>query len=183
MYEGDGDGSGQAFGGLEPAGGGVDCSNADAMRPANAPGRTPSAPREELIRLRSVIDRLELQFSSVAAAFAATEENEWQGHVSPIQWIRNQCGMTAAAAWKAQKAAWHALAPRLGLQGSHLLSEEETLLGDTRLIDVRGTGKRASHLASADLAERIGEIEMIPAGRIDVTQDRIPGIAKAKAKA
>jgi hypothetical protein len=81
----------------------------------------------------------------------------------------------AAAAWKASKAAWHALAPRLGLQGSHLLSEEETLLGDTRLIDVRGTGKRASHLASADLAERLGELEMIPAGRIDVTPDRIPG--------
>ena len=81
----------------------------------------------------------------------------------------------AAAAWKARKAAWHALAPRLGLQGSHLLSEEETLLGDTRLIDVRGTGKRASHLASADLEERLGELEMIPVGRIDVTADKIPG--------
>lgn len=81
----------------------------------------------------------------------------------------------AAAAWKARKAAWHALAPRLGLQGSHLLSEDETLLGETRLIDTRGTGKRASQLAGDVLAERIGEIEMIPAGRIDVSTDRIPG--------
>jgi hypothetical protein len=81
----------------------------------------------------------------------------------------------AAAEWRARKAAWHALAPRLGLQGSHLLSEETTLLGDTRLIDVRGTGRRASQLASRDLAERIGELEMIPVGRIDVTADKIPG--------
>jgi hypothetical protein len=65
------------------------------------PSKTPAALREELIRLRTVIDRLEVQFSSVAAAFAATDETEWQGHVSPIQWIRTQCGMTAAAAWKA----------------------------------------------------------------------------------
>jgi hypothetical protein len=97
-------------------------------------------------------------------------------------WLRRHDALRAArarrdakAAWLARKAAWHALAPRLGLQGSHLLSEDATLLGETRLIDTRGTGRRASQLASADLAERIGEIEMIPAGRIDVTTDRIPG--------
>lgn len=98
MYDGDGDGDGD---GVEQASGGLDRSVAPAGRPRSAPQRTPAALREELIRLRTVIDRLELQFSSVAAAFAATQENEWQGHVSPIQWIRNQCGMTAAAAWKA----------------------------------------------------------------------------------
>ena len=97
-------------------------------------------------------------------------------------WLRRHEALRAArarrdekAAWLAKKAAWHALAPRLGLQGSHLLSEQDTLLGETRLIDTRGTGKRASQLASDDLAERIGEIEMIPAARIDVSTDRIPG--------
>ena len=43
------------------------------------------------------------------------------------------------------------------------------------LIDTRGTGKRASQISGRDVAERLGELEMIPAGRIDVTTDRIPG--------
>ena len=57
----------------------------------------------------------------------------------------------------------------LGLHGSHLLEYDETLLGDTMLIDTRGTGKRASQVSARDVAERLGELEMIPAGRIDVT--------------
>src|ERR1700693_5854967 len=100
MYDGDGDDDGERQG-LEQTGSGMDGSVAQPLGPASAPRRPPPALREELIRLRRVIDQLELQFSSVAAAFAATEETEWQGHVSPIQWMRNQCGMTAAAAWKA----------------------------------------------------------------------------------
>jgi hypothetical protein len=40
---------------------------------------------------------------------------------------------------------------------------------------VRGTGKRASQISGRDVAERLGEIEMIPIGRIDVDTDRIPG--------
>ncbi len=101
-------------------------------------------------------------------------------------WLRAHDGIRAARArrdaaardaaeWAARRAWWHRLAPRLGLHGSHLLALDETLLGDTMLIDTRGTGKRASQLAGRDLGERIGEIEMIPVGRIDVTADRIPG--------
>ena len=74
-----------------------------------------------------------------------------------------------------QQAAWHRLAPPLGLNGSHLLEYSDTLLGDTMLIDTRGTGKRASQISARDVAERLGEIEMIPVGRIDVDADRIPG--------
>jgi hypothetical protein len=59
--------------------------------------------------------------------------------------------------------------------GSHLLAYEDTLLGDSMLIDTRGTGKRASQVSARDVAERLGEIEMIPIGRIDVTTDAIPG--------
>jgi hypothetical protein len=88
---------------------------------------------------------------------------------------RRDAAARDAAQWAARRAWWHRLAPRLGLHGSHLLALDQTLLGDTMLIDTRGTGKRASQLAGRDLAERIGEIEMIPVGRIDVTTDRIPG--------
>ncbi|MGA7988554.1 MAG: DUF222 domain-containing protein [Candidatus Dormiibacterota bacterium] len=51
--------------------------------------------------MRRAIDLLEVQFSLLASAFASTEEGEWQGYVSPIQWLRVECGMTAGAAWKA----------------------------------------------------------------------------------
>jgi len=88
---------------------------------------------------------------------------------------RRDAAARDAAQWAARRAWWHRLAPRLGLHGSHLLALDQTLLGDTMLIDTRGTGRRASQLAGRDLAERIGEIEMIPVGRIDVTTDRIPG--------
>jgi hypothetical protein len=58
----------------------------------------PIALRDELVRLRRIIDRIELEFSAVAGAFGATEEEEWQGCLSPTQWMRVECGMTAAAA-------------------------------------------------------------------------------------
>lgn len=64
----------------------------------------PAAPavlRDQLLRLRRGSDLLEVQFSKLAAAFAATAEEEWQGCISPIQWLRLECGMTAAASWKA----------------------------------------------------------------------------------
>ena len=62
---------------------------------------TPAALRDQLVRLRQGCDRLEVQFALLASAFAATPEHEWQGCVSPIQWLRLECGMAAAAAWKA----------------------------------------------------------------------------------
>lgn len=61
----------------------------------------PAALRDQLVRLRQAVDLLEVQFSRLAAAFAATPEKEWQGCVSPIQWLRLDCGMTGSAAWKA----------------------------------------------------------------------------------
>jgi Homeodomain-like domain len=97
-------------------------------------------------------------------------------------WLRRHEAVRAArarrdeaAAWTARKSGWHRLAPLLGLRGSHLLEHDDTLLGDTMLIDVRGTGRRASSINARDVAERLGELEMIPVGRIDVTTDRIPG--------
>ena len=75
----------------------------------------------------------------------------------------------------ARKSGWHELSELIGLKGSHLLSWEETYLGDRRLIDVRGTGQRATSLAGEDLAERIAELELLPRGRVEVYPDRIAG--------
>ena len=61
----------------------------------------PEALRDELIRLRRIIDRVELEFATVAGAFAGTEEEEWQGCLSPPHWMRLECGMTSAAATSA----------------------------------------------------------------------------------
>lgn len=51
-----------------------------------------------LIHERRAIDQLELKFSQDAAAFAATDEYDQQGTVSPIQWIRLNCNMGGGAA-------------------------------------------------------------------------------------
>lgn len=54
---------------------------------------------DDLIQMRQVIDILEVEFAEVSGAFAATDEYEIQGSVSPIEWIRHNCktsGRTAA---------------------------------------------------------------------------------------
>jgi len=48
--------------------------------------------------MRRVIDLAELSFAQTAADFAATEEYDEQGSVSPIDWIRVNCHMTSTAA-------------------------------------------------------------------------------------
>jgi hypothetical protein len=54
--------------------------------------------RERLIQRRYVIDLMELSFSREAAEYAATDDYEQQGSVSPIDWIRINCHMTGPAA-------------------------------------------------------------------------------------
>lgn len=61
-------------------------------------GRSPSDLAGELTHLRHQCDRLELEFSQTAAAFAATEEYDRQGLVSPIHWIRLNCHIGSGAA-------------------------------------------------------------------------------------
>lgn len=62
------------------------------------PERSPFEQGEELVRLRHAADLLELAFAREAAVFAATDEYDAQGFVSPIQWIRHSCRMTGHAA-------------------------------------------------------------------------------------
>jgi Domain of unknown function (DUF222) len=51
-----------------------------------------------LVRLRHGIDLLELGFATGAATFATTDEYEAQGSVTPIDWVRHHCRMSAHAA-------------------------------------------------------------------------------------
>jgi len=59
---------------------------------------SPEAAGRELTHLRHQCDRLDLEFSRSAAAFAATDEYDAQGFVSPIHWIRHKCNMGGGAA-------------------------------------------------------------------------------------
>jgi len=52
----------------------------------------------ELIRRRQKIDQEELEFSSLAAQFAETDEYDWQGFDSPIGWLKASCHMSGGAA-------------------------------------------------------------------------------------
>lgn len=61
-------------------------------------GRSATALAGELTHLRLQCDRLDLEFSQAAAAFAATDEYDRQGLLSPIHWIRLNCHMGSAAA-------------------------------------------------------------------------------------
>src|SRR6266446_112210 len=52
----------------------------------------------QLVTLRREIDLLELEFASVAAQFASTNEFEQDGSNTPTDWIRINCHMTGPAA-------------------------------------------------------------------------------------
>ena len=52
----------------------------------------------ELIRRRREIDELELEFSYLAAKFAATDEYDWQGFESPYAWLKASCHLSGGAA-------------------------------------------------------------------------------------
>jgi hypothetical protein len=65
---------------------------------APSPGLTPFQLGDHLVRLRHGIDLLELGFAADAATFAATNEYDAQGSVTPIDWIRHHCRMSGHAA-------------------------------------------------------------------------------------
>ena len=64
---------------------------------------TPTELGDHLVRLRHGIDLLELGFAE-AAVFAATDEYDAQGSVSPIDWIRHHCHLSRPAAARAMAA-------------------------------------------------------------------------------
>ncbi len=52
----------------------------------------------DLIELRRGINLLELRFAEMAAAFAATDQYDIEGSISPTHWIRHQCHLGGGAA-------------------------------------------------------------------------------------
>jgi hypothetical protein len=67
----------------------------ERLRSRSRAGWAPERLGQELIRVRRIADLLELEFSTIAAGFAATEEYERHGSVSPVDWIRHECRMSA----------------------------------------------------------------------------------------
>ena len=53
---------------------------------------------EELVRLRHVVDLLEVEFAKLSGRFAATDEWDGDGYFSPIHWIRVNCRLGGGAA-------------------------------------------------------------------------------------
>src|SRR6202165_1594170 len=53
---------------------------------------------EELVRLRHLVDLLEVEFAMLAGRFAQTDEWDGGGFYSPIHWIRVNCHMGGGAA-------------------------------------------------------------------------------------
>src|SRR3981081_782160 len=87
-------------GGVAPGGSELDELKGAVATFCERPDQHPSPAQlgQEQVELRHVGDRLELEFSVGAACFAATEEYEDQGSVSPIDWIRHACKMSGHTA-------------------------------------------------------------------------------------
>jgi len=90
-------------------------------------------------------------------------------------WLRRHEVVVAARDWRNARTDWLANCRRWGLGGSHLLHHEQTRLGEMMIVDVKGTGKRASAFAHGDLAERIAEERDLPPGRVLVKPHRLAG--------
>jgi hypothetical protein len=54
---------------------------------------------EELVRLRHVVDLLEVEFAKLSGRFAETKEWDDGGFYSPLHWIRVNCHLGSGAAW------------------------------------------------------------------------------------
>ena len=109
----------------------------DCPPPASGPERA-----ARLVHSRHAIDLLELKFSQDSAAFAATDEFEERGAVSPIQWIRLNCHLGGGAA--ADRLAVGEQLNRLPTSGQAMVEGE---IGFTHLALIART---ASAIADAE---------------------------------
>lgn len=90
-------------------------------------------------------------------------------------WVRRHPAVTQARDRRLAAADWLERRDRWGLGRTHLLDWEETRLGEQYLVDVRGTGRRASQIVSSDIAERIAEDELLPPSRVRLRRHRLAG--------
>jgi len=71
---------------------------------AGAPGRAGLSPeelRDALIRLRHLMDLLELEFAALADRLAGCGEDEWEGEAGPTAWLSRWCKTSGGTAWSA----------------------------------------------------------------------------------
>ena len=106
----------------------------------------------ELIRRRQKIDQDELEFSCLAAQFAATDEYDEQGFDSPISWLKAVCRMSGGAA--ADRVCVGDQVERLGQSSAALAAGE---IGFAHLALIART--------SAALSERLDEARLLSHAR------------------
>lgn len=119
--------------------------------------RTPEELAVELIGMRRLCDRLELEFSETAAAFAKTDEYDRQGSNTPTEWIRHNCQMSGSTA-----------ADRVcvGEQlGSLPRSAEDVIRGRIGFAHLSVIARTAAALSESDTAHRFDEGELLDKAR------------------
>ena len=111
------------------------------------------------------MDLLELKFSEMSAAFAATDEFDHQGSVSAIHWIRHNCNLGGGAA--ADRVA-------VGEQLAGLPQSAESMAaGGIGFAHLALIARTATALAEADRARRFDETHLLTvAGKLSVGRFR-----------
>lgn len=98
------------------------------------------------------------------------------GSLGGYWWLRRHPAVAGARDWREKKTEWlSVLSGRWHLRDTFLLDWKETRLGEWYLIDVKGTGKRASAYPASDLAERVAEAENLPVSRVRIAAHRLAG--------
>ena len=117
---------------------------------------------EELIQRRHDIDMLEIEFSRLAAHFAATDEHDNQGFNTPIDCIRIRCHMTDPAA-----AACVAVGKNVDRLSESVRSVEAGEIGFGHLVVMARTADAlgrsittASHFKESDLLGKARELSV-----------------------
>jgi hypothetical protein len=120
-------------------------------------GRSPSDLTSELTHLRHQCDRLDLEVSQTAAAFATTDEYDRQGFLSPIHWIRLNCHMGSGAA-----------ADRLAV-GEHIDSVPESVEamagGDIGFTHLALIARTAAAIADSETGKPFDETPLLQKAR------------------
>lgn len=95
------------------------------------------------------------------------------GTLGGYWWLRRHELVTAARDWREARQDWFVTRREWGLPASHLLSHEQTRLGEAWEVAVKG----ASRIARSDIAERIAENldPPLPVSRVKVREGRTAG--------
>ena len=82
-------------------------------------------------------------------------------------WLHTARAVGSRIGWERMQRDFAVIGKKVGLEGATVMRKDATLAGFKRLLDVRGTGKRASEVASdAGLAEQLAAHEGLPPGSV-----------------